>query len=193
MKLGDEYKLYVSKEATDIFVQRFNSDPFGVLMYSNAQLKLLKNLSLEDDDLKMFFDSTGGVARHAKKRVYCYSGVCAVKKNKDDIKEKARLQPIFEALNGEHDAHNIRLLLEDFKNDFEVKYQQANWPIRYTVTDFNFALLNAICRAWNNMSLLEYINLTYKFANDIDYKKKLTEHGIVTFLQLCCGHFSKTQ
>lgn len=193
MKLGDDYKFNVSKEAADIFIRRFNLDPFAVLMYSNAQLTLLRNLSQADDDLKMFFDATGGVARHAKKRVYYYCGVCAVKKNVDDIKEKARLQPMFEALSGEHDAHNLRLLLEDIKKDYEVKYPHSKWPIRYAITDFSFALINAICKAWNNMSVLRYINLTYKYANEIDFKNKLSEHGVDTFIQLCCGHFSKTQ
>lgn len=127
-------------------------DPFGVLMYSDAQLKLLKTLGQEDDELKFFFDATGSVARHAKKRVFYYAGICCVKKNKSDDKEKARLQPEFELLSGEHDAKNLRLLLEEYKDDLQMKYPQVKWPIRYTVTDFSFALMNAICCAWNGVT-----------------------------------------
>lgn len=67
------------------------------------------------------------------------------------------------------------------------------WPIRYTVTDFSFALLNAICRAWNGVKLIQYIHFTYKLANDPDFKQKLSEFGIDTILHLYCGHFANTQ
>lgn len=84
-------------------------------------------------------------------------------------------------------------MLEDFKNDYEVKYPHAKWPIRYVVTDFSYALLNAICKAWNGVALIKYINLTYKFPGDDNFKEKLSDYNIETLLELCCGHFSKTQ
>lgn len=106
-------------------------------------------------------------------------------------KEMSRLLPIIEFLSGEHDTFNISIALKLYKHAFHRKYPSKEWPIKHCVTDFSFALLNAVCQSWNNMKLITYINYVYLFANGTYSAEDLKNFGIHTFHQICIGHLSK--
>ncbi len=128
-------------------------------------------------------DATGSIARHYGKKLYYYAGVIAAKINMDE-KEVARLLPIIEFLSGEHDAFNISIPLALCKHHFHLRYENMEWPIKHVVTDFSFALLNAVCHAWNGMELISYINYTYLLENILYSTQDLKKVGI--------GNLSKT-
>lgn len=62
------------------------------------------------------------------------------------------------------------------------------WPVfKHMVTDYSRPILNAICDAFNNMTLIEYVNLIHKCINsnnNIQLKK-------VTEIHLCFSHLMK--
>lgn len=62
------------------------------------------------------------------------------------------------------------------------------WPLFYgVVTDFSFALINAVILFWNNISLKMYLLLTYDALKFNNYSK--LEKIVKIFV--CCSHFFK--
>lgn len=116
-------------------------------------------------------------------RIYFYAGVIAV----NILNEKtAKVIPIIQFVNGKHDSFNIKIPLDEMKTEFHKLFPNDPWPIKYAVTDFSFASLNALCYAWNRMDLIEYINVVFNaLVSESDSR-------ICTYLQLCVGHLSNT-
>lgn len=191
----DILKMKISAELNnenDAYIRRFYLDPYMVISFTKAQFNCLLLLMEKFGKLYMYLDATGSVARHYAKKLFYYAGVISAKIDPSNKKETARLLAALEFLSGEHDAFNIYVALSLYKNCFHQMFPDKEWPIGHCVTDFSFALLNAVCRAWNGMDLISYINYTYLLANGHYSLQDLQAVGICTFLQLCIGHLSKT-
>lgn len=190
-KLHEKRQHITSKGETDIYCRRISLDPFSVSAYSNEQFECV-NLLAQSGGIHIFFDGTGSLVRHSGKKVFYYAGVLPSKIDRNDMKEKARLLTTVEFISGEHDSFNIGLHLREYKHEYHKKFPQKKWPIKHLTGDFSFAILNAVSVEWNNMKLIIYINTVYKLVNDEISLDDVESSGIVTFIQLCCGHLSKT-
>lgn len=149
MKLCADFKRKIDPQK-DVYIRRFYLDPYMIIAFSDASFECLKLMVDKFGSLKIHLDATGSIARHLGKIVFYYAGVIAAKLNPADKKEIARLLPIIEFLSGEHDAFNISVPLSLYKHHFHRKYPNMAWTIKHCVTDFSFALLNAICHSWNS-------------------------------------------
>lgn len=98
--------------------------------------------------------------------------------------------PLFEFLSGAHDVFNISLPLLEYKHDFHKKFPNMEWPMEYAVTDFSYAILNAICSSWNSMKLIDYINCVYHTLSSNTPLTRATTK-ISTFIHICCCHLPK--
>lgn len=56
------------------------------------------------------------------------------------------------------------------------------------MTDFSFALINCILSSWNNISLSDYLNKTYKI---IIIEQDSLENAPYVIVKLCCAHMIK--
>lgn len=193
-KLQEKRDHLASNGDVDIYCRRISLDPFGVSAYSNEQFECVNLLAdnADENDIYFYFDGTGSLVRHGGKTVYYYAGVLKSKLDQQDTTEKGRLLASLEFLSGEHDSFNIGLPLKEYKHEYHKKYPNKKWPIKHFCSDFSFAILNAVSNEWNNVKLLTYINLIYKLVNGDIKLSDIEERGIVTFIQLCCGHLSKT-
>lgn len=116
-------------------------------------------------------------------RIYLYVGCVALGILDEDRK---LIFPLLEMISSAHDAFTICKWLEEFIRAFEKKYKKPP-RISKVVTDFSFAILNAISKAFNKQSLIEYINSTYSDNGEV-----IKKGCKCTTIHICCNHFMKT-
>lgn len=172
------------------YIRRINLDPFSVTLFSDEQfncLKLIKNSSL-NEPVTVYFDATGSVARHGTKKIFYYAGVTPDTSIPLAANDHRKVLPLFENISGAHDTFNISLLLMEYKFEFQKKFPSMDWPITHAVSDFSYAILNAICLSWNSMKLIEYINCLHDWATS---NSNQSLQRILTFIHICCCHLPK--
>lgn len=154
--------------------------PFNIKMYSIQQLHVLEKQSAKEEWLPIHFDATGGIVRNpsGSKRVYLYSAVIR-------LSRAGRVFPIFDMISSVHYSKAIFKILHDFRTFCE---ENDKWPLFSSViTDFSFASLHAVCKAFNRMTLLDYLNYSYQMTLKDVYVRSTT---FIT-IHLCCAHFMK--
>lgn len=89
-----------------------------------------------------------------------------------------------------HDIYAVKQWLEMYKFKFVQNQTRQNpWPIlKYFVTDFSYAMLQAVCLAWNNMKIIDYVNHLFNCLNDKTDKTLLSD---IVQIHLCCAHLMK--
>lgn len=170
-----------------ITIHSLSIDPFFVYFMSHAQLDVLIKLKKKYTHLIGHVDATGTIARCPQSvsgMMMYYAGVINVP-NVDEI--TGTNFTFMEMLTNKHTAFNIKLFLMYFKN-YYLTYTTVKWPIMdHVVTDFSKALLNAISLGWNNLTLLDYVNLTYEWL----HKRNLDNHTTYVKIHLCYAHLCK--
>lgn len=142
--------------------------------------------------ITVHIDATGEVCKHGTKKVFYYAGVTPDTTVEVGPKEYRKVLQLFDFLNVAHDSFNISILLMEYKHEFHKKYPTMEWPIEHAVTDFSYAILNAICTSWNTMKLIDYINCLYDALSShtpLSEIQKTTK--ICTCIHICCCHLPK--
>lgn len=179
----DDFIDIVKMRRENLNYVQFVAEPFQVHVFSIEQVKLVLSESKLSKNLPVLhLDATGSVIRqpqYADKACFYYAGVIRTNISK-------RICPIFEMISCHHDSTTIGFLLAHFRF-FVLQNCKLKWPIfQSVVTDFSFALINAVCFYWNHMSLEHYLNVTYKHV-----KEGIVLHNSVTPIYICCAHFTK--
>lgn len=151
------------------------SSPLNVKIVSKEQLKICGNSS----DSVLYFDATGTVVRSqfAEKKILYYCGVVIVK-------NLGKLCPVFEMISCEHDTETIYDLF------IRVTRYSVNVGMKLKfnvfVSDFSYATIHAACQAFNNMTLLQYLEMCfYALKTHVSMATKFKR------IKLCCAHFMK--
>lgn len=180
---------YDSDEFLDVVKMARNNEnyiyrvfnPLTVFIFSIEQLGIIKYLlDVNKGPLALYLDATGTVVHPpppTTKRILYYAGVV-------HIADKKTVCPVFEMVTSEHDAYSIGGWLFAFES-YVVKHK-VKWPIFSTVvTDFSFALMNAIICVWMKMEdLSQYVNAMYEnLEND--------KHHFKLHLKTCSNHLIK--
>lgn len=160
------------------FIQEI-SLPFCVKLYSLRQVNVLKQESKWCLPI-VHFDATGGLVRAPLKnckKILFYSGVIS-------LEYSQRIYSVFSMISSCHDSNTIFKLLNDFRFFCE---RNNFWPaFSGVVTDFSFANLHAITKAFNRCSLIDYLEATYLFIEN----KDKGVHSLIP-VYLCSAHFMK--
>lgn len=167
-----------------VTIQRVIKNPFYVIQATDNQIKILLKMIEDGHPIILYVDATGGVSRApqgVQKRIYYYTAVLPLPRPREDTTVVFGLT---EMISSSHDADTIGAWIRNLK--WLASKKTNVWPlIDHCVTDFSYAILNALSDAMNNQSLTEYINMTYntKILNITTNDKKVTE------LHICCNHF----
>lgn len=160
--------------------------PLNIKCFCKAQIDVLKREKL----CLLHFDATGGIIRKPNlnikiKRIFVYCGVI-------QLRNIQRVFPVFSMISATHDSNSIFKILSDFRYFAE---EHHVWPaFNGVVTDFSFANLHAISKAFNRQTLIQYIDMCYKLLIETDKYSNLEEYFInnnLTPIYLCCAHFVK--
>lgn len=141
-------------------------------LYSEAQFKLLTK-----EPLDLYFDATGSVVRpptchdHFCQRVYYYAGV---------VKYNSKIIPVMELISVKHDTGTLIGFLTNVNAKISSIVPKISRPFRSITIDWSWPSINAIMKAFNNISFLDYLNIHFHKKN-VDTKP----------LFICYSHFMK--
>lgn len=157
------------------------SFPFRATLFGSDQVRSLHNLfQSSSGELCIHFDATGSIVRHPyndKKRIYLYTAVVMLKIE--------RIFPVFSMISAEHNSNAIFKLFHDFRYFCE---EENKWPIfSEFVTDFSFASIHAALKAFNRITLSEYLEICYEIVQS---GSGISDNLLIT-LHLCCAHYMK--
>lgn len=161
--------------------------PFTIYSFSQTQLSVLKKLKKREKVLTGHVDSTGNIVRTPvgdyNKVLYTVAAV-----NIKNIDGKSALNfPFLELLSTLNTAFTIKMWLQYFKNEYE-KYSMCEWPLfDHMISDFSRPILYAISEGWNNIKLIDYVNLIY----DCYVSKNFNPLKSLTKIHLCYSHLLK--
>lgn len=144
------------------------ASPFTVQAMSKGQACLLAHAQVND----LYFDATGSVIRKQpnQKRVLYYTGV---------IGTEFGTIPLFEMATAVHTTASIKNFLTNVRSF--ISKEIGHWPVVKTITtDFSLAILNAFSLSWNDVDLIDYVNICFD-----------GEHEKMIYLQLCAAHVIK--
>ena len=88
------------------------------------------------------------------KRTFYYAAVYRSDLTKNII-------PVFQLFSEKHDIPSLSDVLSIFNRDLKVHSGSKN-PVSMVTVDFSFALMNAVCKSFNDCSLFVYLELVYR-------------------------------
>ena len=140
-------------------------------------------LSIQAKSPIWYFDATGSIIKKIAKQSlpYLYSIVTHDESTKSII-------PIAEFITTSHTSLSISNELNYIRDTLNTKILSARKKClpAILVTDFSWALINAVMKSLNNCSIVEYINWTY----DVLCNKKLyLQDAMYTIHYICAVHF----
>lgn len=166
-------------ETINGYVQSLGVLPFYVTMFTERQANLYLSATRRPEGCVLHLDSTGTVVRKIpeQKQPYLYSVILA----DDNI-------PVLEFISTDHRGFSIRHKLDTFLA--EVRKLNNGRPAlpRVVVTDFSYALINAVLDACNTMTLTAYLKATYQLLLS---NKRLRRKRSMTFIAICNAHMLK--
>ncbi|CAG9771384.1 unnamed protein product [Ceutorhynchus assimilis] len=139
-------------------------EPLTVYIFSAEQLDILNFIKKGQNKIVLHLDATGQIVHqppHIKnpQKIFYYAGVVW-------HSSTATICPILELITSMHDAFSIGSWLNAFQA-YCMK-NKLKWPIFSTiVTDFSFALMNAVNYYWNRLNdISEYLNICYNSLHE---------------------------
>jgi hypothetical protein len=162
------------------------STPLQIHMYTKVQVQVLKQLQLLKMLLILFLDATGSIVRspichnHPGKSLLYYAGV---------ISAHESIVPMFEFISSSHDVQTVTRALLKYRTFLteECKFLHLKWPVfGIVVTDYSWVLIRSVLSAFNNMGLIDYMEIVCQHMND-----KTVSIDYLTLPFICCAHFMK--
>lgn len=158
------------------YIQTLAVDPFHVTLFTDRQVSLFLRTARRPEGCTIHFDSTGSVVRKFEEQKDPYFYCCILAGV--DI-------PVFEFVTTDHRKLSIR----DKLAIFLAACQQVNnnTPVlpKVVVTDFSYAMINAVLEACNTMTLKDYLRATFNTL------RSSTTVLTFTIIALCNAHMLK--
>ena len=139
-----------SHDVTPSYIRYIRADNFMVSWGCFSQMDAF----MQNSSKVVSIDATGNVVKNVDGKIFYYSIVFKSKLSNDII-------PLYQFLASKHDIPNITSCLAVFVRELKIFSGQER-PISEIVIDFSFALMNSVCIAFNNCSLLIYLDILYR-------------------------------
>ena len=165
------------------FVQSIRSDPFGLLMTSNFQIKIWS--IIQETAPILFFDATGSILKDipGESKILLFSLVAHDPKNK-------LILPIGEFFTNSLTSRTVSNYLSEFKDLIasNVHFKVANKFPKIFVLDFTWANINAVLEAFNKVTIYQYL----QWAQEIICNGNFKIYNLINVkIFLCSTHFLK--
>ena len=164
------------------YIQSLCVKPFQASFYLEKQLDIyMDKCKSKKEASVVHFDSTGNIIQKVKdqKRPYLYTLLL------DPIG-----LPVMEFITCDHHSFNLRSQLDSFQSKIRKLNNNVNINPTMVVTDYSFALINAVSESFNRMNIIDYLG----FAFNMLTSTKITKNSIknVSFISLCSAHMIKS-
>lgn len=165
------------------FIRKISEVPFAVVFYSENQLHLVRKILEETGCLNLFVDASCNIARSpegVKKKLYYYAIVAKVKGS-----DQCAI-PIAECFTSDNTVCGIDYFLDIVTQDLKVVLGSSGKVATKVETDFSFAMMQSVSRAFNRSDLINYINEMYDVLTGTkEFSERSTVHHI------CNSHVTK--
>ena len=162
-------------------VQFFSISPFIVHIFCEKQLDIYIN-KRRDNRISLYLDATGSVIRNIPnqdKRVLYYALVMCGDVNQPPL-------PIAELISNVHSVPHLTHWLMSIRHAIITISTTTEMPAKVEV-DFSWALINSAVLAFNQCSVREYLDVTWRILSG---KKKILANGNgLCVVHICCSHF----
>lgn len=188
--------LELMMDEEDQFIQKVSTKPFSVNIYSKSQCGVISKKQKDSPDKERVghLDATGGVVRHPYeniyenvKQIYYYACIMNLKVNSDVL---GTLIPIFELISDCQEAVFLGGWISAFKLYFRAQHPHIRTPFHRIVVDKSYALIHAVLEGFNDMSLQEYLEMSYDIVSG-NKSVESPEFKKITKLHSCFTHASK--
>jgi hypothetical protein len=161
------------------YIQTIGQLPFYCSFYLEDQVKFYVSACRGKSGGVFNFDATGSVVRdleHQKRPLY----YCMLA---SDVNI-----PVLEFISTSHTADTIAYLIKRFLADVRLVTGGSNVKPLHVVTDFSFAVINAILEAFNRSTLGTYLQATFRVMHN---KFDEVEVRSRTYVAVCIAHVMK--
>ncbi|XP_050548027.1 uncharacterized protein LOC126909632 isoform X2 [Daktulosphaira vitifoliae] len=161
-----------------------NPYPFNVKWTSDYHLLILQKLSKSGKFKTLHIDATGSLVRppnEKKETIYYYAAIVQIDKIEN-------ICPVTEMISSTHDRLTIESWLTSFKEKI-INEVGLSWPpFKNVVTDFSWAFMHGISKAWNNKNnIFEYLDLCHQVLTKKNVK--FPDNDVV--VSTCSNHYIK--
>ncbi|KAL5237076.1 hypothetical protein ACI65C_004486 [Semiaphis heraclei] len=159
-------------------------EPFIVTWASQQQLAIVQNLFKQGVLTTIHVDSTGSVVRppqnSTKLTIYYYACVVCIGKIET-------VCPITDMVSATHDRETVTEWLKGLK-DLIIAKDPSIWPpFKNVVTDFSWAFMHGISKAWNGKeTIFEYLDMCHRILTG---RETLSSCTVV--ITSCTNHYVK--
>ncbi|KAL5236051.1 hypothetical protein ACI65C_003461 [Semiaphis heraclei] len=159
-------------------------EPFSVTWASQQQLAIVESLFKKGGLTTIHVDSTGSVVRppqnSTKLTIYYYA--CVVRIGKIET-----VCPITDMVSATHDRETVTEWLKCLKELVIAKDPSVWPPFKNVVTDFSWAFMHGISKAWNDKeTIFEYLDMCHRILTG---RETLSSCTVV--ITSCTNHYVK--
>lgn len=161
-------------EKKDPYISKILFKPFEVYLHSPKQFEIMELLIKYYPDLKLILrlDATTNLIKkpdQAEHNVLLHALTTTMytikdPKNRGPSDLISTEFPLSYYISESQESANICLWLMNFFVNYKKLYPNSKLHIEWIVTDFSWANIHAILEACNNITIREYLNLTYNWV-----------------------------
>lgn len=168
-----------------VFIQKIDHLPFSVHLFTYASLDILHTTLKKQKYVRLHLDATGGIVTSPVGAPVLHHTIILPIKSNDENKKSVLLN-LAEMLTVDNTSFNLAHFLRHFKVKFSHRCKIDKVANAF-VTDKCFANINAICDAFNNMTIKEYLKFTYEvFIGE----RELNYLDSLVMIFLCSSHYT---
>ncbi|XP_039446426.1 uncharacterized protein LOC120425870 [Culex pipiens pallens] len=176
----------------DTFIWHLSYKPFLLIILTEDMIATVLQAIKLYGPLDWYFDATGSYWRdprncHINSQLYMYSLITRFASNVRN--EKLMTFPLAIIFTTAHNTKNIELFISLILNAIERRTSKHNYEIFRTITtDFAMSNLNALTKALNQLTIVEYLNKCYNLIEKVEKESSVID---IVIIKLCSSHLSK--
>ncbi len=189
--LEDVIKMQTTDRNTNFISEVLDRKNPGVYIRSKSQHDILHKLHIKREidgtPIVLRMDASGGIARDIDNHKILYHALAV--NTSIDLDKSSTSLPLTEQYNCRNTSKDIAKWLFDFELGHSEYYEDHPVLADYIVSDFSYANFHAVLKAFNGITLANYLNLAYSWLHEIKFP---TQFYHLVKIKMCYTHLMKT-
>ena len=179
--LSEAFNLTHKGEFVDGYIQDIGVVPFRLSLYVQEQVDAFIADCKEEEGGILHIDATGSVVAKSVSRSTAPIFLSSLVMSRNSA-------PVLDFLTNRHSGPWLTAILVNFLSDVQRANSGTTIVPRHVVTDFSYALINAVLVACNRMTLSEYLQHAYDVING---NVAVTDALSRCYISICVSHMIK--
>ena len=179
--LSEAFNLTHKGEFVDGYIQDIGVVPFRLSLYLQEQVDAFIADCKEEEGGILHIDATGSVVAKSVSRSTAPIFLSSLVMSRNSA-------PVLDFLTNRHSGPWLTAILVNFLSDVQRANSGTTIVPRHVVTDFSYALINAVLVACNRMTISEYLQHAYDVING---NVAVTDALSQCYISICVSHMIK--